>query len=164
MSADEFEDAARNAEYHRNLIELQAEEIRQQAATIQRLEAELTQLRNQQTLIAQLSVSGVSAEMFAAMTTQLHALNAEIEPLRALFPHGPLHEQVAAVLGERDALRNCHELLVQPYASIEIDIDKVDGLMLVETPSHKTTEVYTKHQFKQALDAAQQAGANSGES
>jgi len=39
--------------------------------------------------------------------------------------------------------------LPAPYASIKIDVDK--GLTVVAVPSHKTVEVYTRHQIETLL-------------
>lgn len=40
-----------------------------------------------------------------------------------------------------------------PYASIEVDADK--GISVVERPSYKTVEVYSRHQIEKMLEFAQ---------
>lgn len=45
----------------------------------------------------------------------------------------------------------------EPYASIEVDA--VKGLSIVDKPSYKTVELYTRHQVEQMLLSAQSSKA-----
>jgi hypothetical protein len=121
MSADELKyvqeipDHCDRIVWRKNYYHLPLEDA---AATIQRLEAEIAEARKPVTdrkievlcnnlygIYAQRGehegrIFRDSRDVILNLSCQLKAANAELTPLRAQFPHGPLHEHVAAVLGD----------------------------------------------------------------
>jgi hypothetical protein len=91
-------------------------------------------------------------------------LEAEIAPLRALFPHGPLHEQVAAVLGDAERYR---WLRNESWACYNISKKRpqvFETVTMVEGFAHGANTVLAEEALDAAIDAALQAGAKGDQS
>lgn len=140
------------------------------AATIQRLEAELAKHQESE-FHPDWSMLEATRGTLREYREMLKSANAELTPLRALFPSGPLHEQVAAVL---DQLRT-------PKVTNEMKSRFIGEFSWKEdSPYYDEDGRYHEHEAERVVpwdlckkiykemagfaNAALQAGTNSGES